>query len=60
LVLDFSDCKFVDHTFLEFMGQFERERDQASKPLIIRNLEHLQAVSGYKTSTRRRSKNNLI
>lgn len=56
LVLDFSQCKFVDHTFLEFIDQFERERDLASKPLIIRNLEHLQAVSSYKTSTRRPSK----
>lgn len=60
LVLDFSDCKFVDHTFLEFMDQFERERDLASRPIIIRNLEQMQAVSTYKTSTRRRSKNNPI
>lgn len=57
LVLDFGDCSFVDHTFLEFIYRLKRERNQVSKPLHIQNLEQMQAVSGYKTSARRRFKN---
>jgi MFS superfamily sulfate permease-like transporter len=57
LVLDFGDCSFVDHTFLEFIYRLKRERNQVSKPLHIQNLEQMQAVSGYKTSARRRLKN---
>lgn len=53
MIVDFDHCKFVDHTFLEFMAQFERERDLAGKPLFIRNLDQMQAVSDHKTSARR-------
>jgi len=57
LTVDFDQCKFVDHTFLEFLEQFERERDLAGQPLFIQNLDHLQAVSDYKTSARRKKSN---
>jgi hypothetical protein len=54
--------KFILHwirgiVWKEFLEQFERERDSAGQPLFIQNMDHLQAVSDYKTSARRKKSN---
>jgi MFS superfamily sulfate permease-like transporter len=59
VILDFSQCKLVDHSVMEKLHELEGEFDQAGLRLEIRGMEGHKQLSAHDHATRKRSMTRL-
>ncbi len=55
LTIDFSQAKFVDHTFMEFLERFEEEYHEAGGHVKITGFEKFKKLSAHPLSARKQT-----